>query len=70
MVSAMKYVVTGGIFIIAVVAMFGMTGCASAPEFRGGATSDYRPATGAYVVNSACSAVRLRMVGDYVYLEC
>lgn len=70
----MKYVVTTGIFMVAVVVMF--SGCAvgfndiKEPEFRGGATSDYRPATGAYVVNSACSAVRLRMVGDYVYLEC
>lgn len=66
----MKYVVTAGIFIVAVVAMFGMTGCASAPEFRGGAAPDYRPATGAYVVNHGCSAVRLRLVGGDVVLEC
>lgn len=68
MVSAMKYIVTSAIFIIAVVMMF--SGCASAPEFRGGATSDYRPATGVYVVNHGCSAVRLRLVGNDVVLEC
>lgn len=65
----MKYVIIAGIFILATVTMFSVTGCA-APEFKGGATSDYRPATGAYVVNSACSAVTLRLDKGAVYLEC
>lgn len=65
----MKYIVTAGIFMVAVVVMF--SGCAvGSPEFRGGATPDYRPATGAYAVNHGCSAVRLRLVGNDVFLEC
>lgn len=55
-----------------------LAGCATEPQLKGGATSDYRPAP-AYPetytvkdggVKSPCRAATVKRVGDVVHLDC
>lgn len=67
----MKYISTGLVFIVAVVAMFALGGCG----FSGGAKSDYRPARSMIAVSEPatsgyCTAQKVRLVNGAVYLEC